>query len=93
MAVLADALSGAVERTTVDRTSLAGTYDVNLNWTPEGYVPTARRESEGPSPADTAGPGPSIFTAVQEQLGLRLESRKGPVEILIVSRAERPSEN
>jgi uncharacterized protein (TIGR03435 family) len=46
---------------------------------------------EGPPPADLNGP--SLFTAIQEQLGLRLESQKGPVDVLVIDRVEKPSEN
>jgi len=79
MATFASALSGKLGRSVVDRTGLQGFYDFLLTWTPD--------EAQ----ADT--PGPSLFTAIQEQLGLRLESIKGPVEILVVDHAERPSEN
>jgi uncharacterized protein (TIGR03435 family) len=58
-------------------------YEVKLQWTP----------SRQPQNGDTAS-GPSLFTAVNEQLGLKLEARKGPVEILVVDRAEKvPAEN
>jgi uncharacterized protein (TIGR03435 family) len=67
-------------RDVVDKTDLPGRYDVELKWTPTDSDPSAE-------------PGPSIFTAVQEQLGLRLESTKGPVEVLVVDRIEMPSEN
>jgi uncharacterized protein (TIGR03435 family) len=79
MATFASALSGKLGRSVVDRTGLKGFYDFLLTWTPD--------EAQ----ADT--PGPSLFTAIQEQLGLKLESTKGPVEVLVVDRAERPSEN
>jgi uncharacterized protein (TIGR03435 family) len=83
-------LSRLLGRTVVDKTGLTGKFDINVEWTsdealqppPGGLAPT---------PSDTAGP--SIVTAFQEQLGLRIESQKGPVEILVVDRAERPSEN
>jgi uncharacterized protein (TIGR03435 family) len=62
----------------VDRTGLVGAFDIDLKWTPE----------------DSNGTGPSVLTAVQEQLGLRLEPGKGAVETLIVDHAERtPTEN
>jgi len=71
------------ERPIIDRTGLSGMYEVKLEWTPS-------RQTQN---ADTA-PGPSLFTAVTEQLGLKLEARKGPVEILVVDRAEKvPAEN
>jgi uncharacterized protein (TIGR03435 family) len=68
-------LSGFVGRTVVDRTGLSGTFDIDLEWTPD---PTA----------DTTGP--SLFTALQEQLGLKLESTRAPVEVLVIDRVERP---
>jgi uncharacterized protein (TIGR03435 family) len=79
MATFASALSGKLGRSVVDRTGLKGFYDFLLTWTPDE--------------AQADAPGPSLFTALQEQLGLKLESMKGPVEILVVDRAERPSEN
>jgi uncharacterized protein (TIGR03435 family) len=91
---LARLLSGTLGRTVLDQTDLADSYDFNLEWAPDvGEGPGfkgARKDSlpEAPQAAD----GPSIFTAIQEQLGLKLESRKGPVEILVVDRAEKPSE-
>lgn len=71
-----------VRRPVVDRTGLTGEFDVDLN-----YVP----EAQGPAIAPTDG-GPSIFTALREQLGLKLESQRGPVDVLVVDRAERPEE-
>jgi uncharacterized protein (TIGR03435 family) len=65
-------------RPVVDRTGLTGNYDFTLNWTPS----TADAES-----------GPSIFTALQEQLGLKLQPVKAPIPILVVDHIERPSEN
>jgi uncharacterized protein (TIGR03435 family) len=79
MATFASALSGKLGRSVVDRTGLHGFYDFLLAWTPDE--------------AQAETPGPSLFTAIQEQLGLRLESTKGQVEVLIIDRAERPSEN
>jgi uncharacterized protein (TIGR03435 family) len=82
-------LSKFIGRTVVDRTGLKGTYDVALRWTPgEGQAFLAPTE---PLPADDSRP--SIFTAVQEQLGLRLESQRGQVEVLVIERAEKPLEN
>jgi uncharacterized protein (TIGR03435 family) len=71
------ALSGIVGRTVVDRTGMDGAYDLALTWD-----------------ADlAAGQGVSLFTAVREQLGLKLEARRGPVEVLVVDRVEPPAEN
>jgi uncharacterized protein (TIGR03435 family) len=83
------ALSGIIGRPVVDQTGLTGRYDFTLNWTPD---PTQRGSDHGLE--DPALPsGPSIFTAVQEQLGLRLQPRKGPVDYIVIDRAERASEN
>jgi uncharacterized protein (TIGR03435 family) len=75
-----------VKRTIIDKTGFTETFDVDLKWNPDETAGNLT----GPLSADGS---PSIFTAVEEQLGLKLESAKGPVEVLVVERAERPSEN
>jgi bla regulator protein blaR1 len=87
-------LSQNVQRIVVDRTGLAGNYDIDLTWTPE-QIPQGRGD---PPPGAPALPpidpnGPSLFTALQEQLGLRLESTRGPVDVLVVEKVERPTED
>lgn len=84
-------LSRMLGRTVIDKTGVTGKFDIHLEWTPDPsqlqfLPPDAPKPNFDPS-------GPSIFTALQEQLGLKLESQKGPVEILIIDHAERPSEN
>lgn len=84
-------LSQRLDRPVVDHTGLSGRYDFLLQWTPE--VGEAKVDPGGnPLPGgDTTGP--SIFSAIQEQLGLRLESTKGPVELLVIDSVEMPDEN
>jgi uncharacterized protein (TIGR03435 family) len=77
---LAPTLSGAVERLVVDRTDLTGNFDMDLHWTP-GVL------------ADATSDAVSIFTAVQEQLGLKLESTTGPVDVLVIDHVEHPTED
>jgi uncharacterized protein (TIGR03435 family) len=82
------AISG---RPVIDKTGLKGLYDFKLEWTPE-VGPAAPGISEpAPPPADPSGP--SLFTAIQEQLGLKLEPAKGPTEFLVIDSVARPSEN
>ena len=83
-------LSDATERLVIDRTNLTGRYDIRLQWTPDGE---SAANSGGNSTAQPAEAGPSIFTAVLEQLGLRLEPVKAPVEVLVIDHAEKPSAN
>lgn len=91
MWMLAHDLPTLVGRPVVDRTRLTGTYDIGLERTPDMGGPTALAAmKEG---RDTNDSGPSIFTMMQEQLGLKLEPTKGPVEVLVVDHIERPSEN
>jgi uncharacterized protein (TIGR03435 family) len=78
-----------VQRAVVDRTGLTGTFDINLSWTPDQIS----GDREGPSPPPIDLSSTSIFTAVQEQLGLKLESTRGPVEILVIDRVEHPTED
>ena len=85
LALLAEQMSWSLGRIVVDKTGLDGRYELSLKWTPDDAP-----GGTGTAPADT---GPSIFTAIQEQLGLKLESQKGPVQILVIDRIETPSEN
>lgn len=89
-------LSNELRRPVVDQTGLKGVYDFELKWVPETPAP-GPSDSGGPgpgaAPAASDSAGPSLFTAVQEQLGLKLEARKVPVEMVIVDRADKPSAN
>jgi uncharacterized protein (TIGR03435 family) len=92
---LADALSSRLGRTVVDKTGLTGDYDFTLEWAPdmgENGGPKGM-PADAPKEAPQVADGPSLFTALQEQLGLKLESAKGPVEILVIDRAAKPSDN
>jgi uncharacterized protein (TIGR03435 family) len=96
LALLAAQLERQLWRVVIDRTGLKGEYDYTLHWTPE--TGQGGPESLGlPPQAEPAAPvdskGPSIFTALQEQLGLKLESQRGPVEIIVIESVEKPSEN
>jgi uncharacterized protein (TIGR03435 family) len=83
-------LAQVLGRTVIDKTGLAGKYDMHLEWGPEeNQLLQLPPGIPNPPPND----GPAIFVAVQEQLGLKLESQKGPVEVLVIDRAEKPSEN
>ena len=88
MLLLADQLSRLLGRSVVDKTALAGSYDFTLRWIPrpDEFTPLGRPEPT--PPADSSGP--SIFTALEDQLGLKLQPANGLVEILVVDRAERP---
>lgn len=76
---LTAALTQLLDRSVVDETAILETFDVHLDWIP------------GLPPADISGP--SLFTAVQEQLGLKLESRKGPVDTVVIEHVEKPDAN
>ena len=85
---LAQAFSGPAGRMVVERTGLTGAWDFELSYAAEG------RGAPGGADAAPADPNaPSLFTAIQEQLGLKLESTKGPVEVLVIDSVERPTEN
>jgi uncharacterized protein (TIGR03435 family) len=83
------------DRVVVDRTGLEGSYDVLLEWTPEPrpFASAADMPPGLPVPAPPSSGGPSIFSAVQEQLGLTLRPARAPVEVLLIDRIERPAED
>jgi uncharacterized protein (TIGR03435 family) len=86
---IAKVLFGETGRIVMDRTGIAGTFDYELEWVPDAAnMPLIN----GAKPEGNQD-GPSIFTAVQEQLGLKLESARGPVEVLVIERAEKAKDN
>ena len=91
MQMLADVLSRVSGRPILDKTGLTGTYDLKLEWTPDITDGPIKANPAEPPPSDTSGP--SLFTAVQEQLGLKLDAQKAPVDVYIIERVEKPSEN
>jgi uncharacterized protein (TIGR03435 family) len=88
--VLTADASRDIGRVVIDKSGIAGRYDFSLKWTPQIDTGGANTGADGAATADS---GPSIFTAVQEQLGLKLESAKGPVQVLVIDHVEMPQEN
>jgi uncharacterized protein (TIGR03435 family) len=86
MKPLVNQLTIELRRPVVDRTGLTGYYNFTLKWTPDETNSPA-----GAAPEDTSAP--SIFTALQEQLGLKLEHTKAPVQVLVIDHLEQPSAN
>ena len=90
MPYVATVLENQVQRKVVDRTGLTGAYDFTLTWTPDQPGNVEAGGSVLPAADESA---PSIFTAVQEQLGLKLEASKGPVDVIVVDQIEKPEAN
>ncbi len=88
---LAGNVGGQVQRIVEDRTGLTRKYDITLQWSPDDNPGTSA--PGGQDVATATNSGPSIFTALQEQLGLKLESAKEPVDVIVVDHVEMPSEN
>jgi uncharacterized protein (TIGR03435 family) len=106
VAGFAEMLSRQMDRPVIDETKLQGLYDFTLEWTPDerqrlaflpggGGPPPGAEDHPRPAGPDGARPnGPDIFAAVQEQLGLKMEAKKAPVEILVIDHVEKtPTEN
>jgi len=87
---LVTSLAPFAGRVVLERTGLSGLFDFEIEWTPD-QLP--RQPPDDPEPLRIDPNGPSLFTALQEQLGLKLESTKGPVDVLVVDRVERPTED
>ena len=83
LTLLAEQLSKEVGRPVIDKTEIEGRYDLKVRWTPDAVTAASVSGTDAPS----------LFTALEEQLGLKLKSGKGPVRVLIIDRAEMPSEN
>ena len=87
--------SRILERPVVDRTALTDRYDFTLQWTPDQAPPPNAAGAAPPAPpvAIAADAPPDLFGAMQQQLGLRIESGKAPVEVIVVDKIQKPSDN
>ncbi|HUK30008.1 MAG TPA: TIGR03435 family protein [Candidatus Acidoferrum sp.] len=93
---LIDMLARNVGRPVVDKTGLTGKYDIKLEWTRDDLqvqTPPGGAPSGAPAPPPPDSSGPTLFAAIQDQLGLKLESGKGPIENIVIDHVEKPSEN
>jgi uncharacterized protein (TIGR03435 family) len=88
LVLILDSLTEELGRPILDQTGLTGNYDFTLKWTPDQKQMSSPNTDPGPGSA-----GPSLFTAIQEQLGLKLEPTKGPVDTIVIDHVEPPSEN
>jgi uncharacterized protein (TIGR03435 family) len=89
-------LSSQLGRPVIDNTNMQGVFDFHVEWTRDTNVsisPTAPSGAAPLPPPPDAPSGPSMFTAVQEQLGLKLDSGKGPVEVIVIDSVQKPSDN
>jgi uncharacterized protein (TIGR03435 family) len=94
MADFAAMISGTAQRVVIDKTGLTGYYDIALTYTPTGDQLPQGPPPPGAPPLPPIDPdGPSFFTAIQEQLGLKLENQRGPVEIVVIDSIQQPTEN
>jgi len=87
--------AAVLDRPVLDQTGLAGRFDFTLTWAPDdsqfsGHPP---RAPQGDNGAQTDNPPPSLFTAIQEQLGLKLEPTKAPADVMVIDHVEKPAEN
>jgi uncharacterized protein (TIGR03435 family) len=93
MADFAGLLQGAVlDRPVVDQTGLTGRFDFTLNWTPDDSQ-FAGMGAKIPPPTDGANAPPSLYTAIQEQIGLKLDATKALADVIVIDHLEKPSEN
>ena len=94
MADFAGVMQGAVlDRPVVDQTGITGRWDFTLLWTPDEFQFGGAAAKMPPPPADNAAAPPDLFTAFQEQLGLKLESTKAPAEVFVIDKVAKPTEN
>jgi uncharacterized protein (TIGR03435 family) len=92
VSLFAEQLANSLGRPVVDETGIQGRYSITLQWTPDDDA-FPKSGGTGVGAASLDSPGPSLSTAIQEQLGLKLVPRKGPVQVLVIDRIEQPSEN
>jgi uncharacterized protein (TIGR03435 family) len=89
-------LSNVLGRKVIDQTGFTGRFDVKVDFTPDeatGGMPRSMPPPGVAPPPPSDNPPPSIYTSLQEQLGIRLDSAKGPVEVLVIDSVQKPSTN
>ena len=89
-------LSGLMDRVVINKTNIQGKFDLRFEFAPDQTTPALLPGGNYPlaaGPLEASLPGPSIFTAIQEQTGLKLEPAKGPREFLVIDDIQRPLEN
>jgi uncharacterized protein (TIGR03435 family) len=86
---IAGLLTQQMDRPVINKTELMGLYDILLRWTPDAGTVVSNNVAPSPNSVD----GPSIFTALEEQLGLKLEAVRGSVDVVVIDSVERPTEN
>jgi uncharacterized protein (TIGR03435 family) len=93
MADFAGLMQAAVlDRPVVNQTGLEGKYDFTLNWTPDDSQ-FSGMGAKIPPPTDSADAPPNLYTAIQEQIGLKLDATKAPTDVLVIDKVEKPSAN
>jgi uncharacterized protein (TIGR03435 family) len=84
--------SAVLDRPVLDETALTGRFDFSLNWTPDDSQ-FAGMGARVPPPTDSADAPPNLYTAIQEQIGLKLEATKAPADVMVIDHVEKPSAN
>jgi uncharacterized protein (TIGR03435 family) len=95
MEEVAGVMQAHLDRPVVDQTGLKGRFDFQLQWTPDEttqFTPLGA-PGEPPKPPEGAETQPDLFTAIQQQLGLKLESTRAETDVLVIDKVEKPSEN
>jgi len=87
MANLVTSLGPFVGRIVIDRTELAGYFDLDLEWTPEPQTP----RPDAPPDVPAAPDAPALFTALREQLGVRLQTARSPIDVVVIDAVEHPT--
>jgi uncharacterized protein (TIGR03435 family) len=84
--------AAVLDRPVINQTELAGRYDFTLKWTPDDSQ-FSGMGAKIPPPTDNADAPPNLYTAIQEQIGLKLDATKGAAEVLVIDKVEKPSAN
>ena len=93
MIALAGLLAPPQRRPVLDETGLKGRFDIDVTYTPEAFTASALAQRGSTAPPGVDPDGPSIFTALQDQLGIKMESRRAPVSVVVIDHIEPLSEN